>query len=109
MRKNAFSTKKIETDNTVFPFDMYVPNWRVFDFFNWMSIRSIPEYKKDSIGFLFYETFDGYNFKSIDKLLEQSVYPRSNISYKYSQGNVNTISNRDADRYRIMNFNFPKV
>lgn len=109
LRKNAFSTKKIETDNTVFPFDMYVPNWRVFDFFNWMSIRSIPEYKKDSIGFLFYETFDGYNFKSIDKLLEQSVYPRSNISYKYSQGNVNTISNRDADRYRIMNFNFPKV
>ena len=48
LRKSNFSTKKLQKDSTVFPFDMYVPNWRVFDFFNWMSIRSIPEYKKDS-------------------------------------------------------------
>ena len=51
--RNNFSSKSLETDDTVFPFNMYVPNWRVFDLFKWLSVRSVPEYKKDSIGFFF--------------------------------------------------------
>ena len=110
LRRNQFSTKSIETDTSVFPFDMYVPNWRVFDFFNWMSTRSIPDYKKDSIGFLFYETFDGYKFKSIDKLIDQAAYPYiDDMSYKYSQGNANSSGTTAKDKYRVINFSFPKV
>jgi|TARA_Y100000289_G_scaffold66091_1_gene81431 hypothetical protein len=109
LRRNSFSTKPFVKDTSVFPFDMYVPNWRVFDLFNWLSTRSVPDYKKDSIGFYFYETFEGYRFKSIDKLIDQTQYPAPDISYKYSQANATTTSTSAADRYRIMNFNFPKV
>ena len=109
LRRNSFSTKPFVKDTSVFPFDMYVPNWRVFDLFNWLSTRSVPDYKKDSIGFYFYETFEGYRFKSIDKLIDQTQYPAPDISYKYSQANATTTSTSAADRYRIMNFNLPKV
>lgn len=109
LRRSGFSTKPFEKDNSVFPFDMYVPNWRVFDLFNWLSIRSIPDYKKDSIGFLFYETFEGYRFKSIDQLIDQPSYPAPDIRYKYSQANADATSTSAADRYRVMNFSFPKV
>ena len=109
LRRNSFSTKPFVKDTSVFPFDMYVPNWRVFDLFNWLATRSVPDYKKDSIGFYFYETFEGYRFKSIDKLIDQTQYPAPDISYKYSQANATTTSTSAADRYRIMNFNFPKV
>ena len=40
---------------------------------------------KDSFGFLFYETFDGYNFKSIKSLLEQDP-----IEYKQSNKALGT-------------------
>lgn len=107
LRKNSFSTKPIvDKDTSVFPFDMYVPNWRMFDFFNWMCARSVPQYKKDSIGYVFYESFDGYKFKSIDRLIDQKSYPYESATYKFSQGNL---GNTGDERYRVMNFSFPKV
>ena len=108
LRSSSFSTKRIETDPTVYPFNMYVPNWRPFDLINWLSTRSVPEYKKDSIGFVFYETFEGYKFKSIDFLIDQEAYPAEDVIYKYSQGNLNEISVSQGDKYRVANFNYPK-
>lgn len=107
--RSGFSTKRIDADDTVYPFNMYVPNWRVFDLINWLSTRSIPEYKKDSVGFLFYETFDGYKFKSIDYLLDQTEYPRKGVKYTYFQGNTSTIGADDKEKYRIINYASPKV
>lgn len=109
LRRNRFSTKALDADDTVFPFNMYVPNWRVFDLFNWLSTRSVPDYKKDSIGFLFYETFDGYKFKSIDYLLDQVEYPRKGVKYTYFQGNTESVGVDGKSKYRITNFASPKV
>ena len=44
---------------------------------------------KDSFGFLFYETFDGYNFRSIKSLLEQEP-----IEYKQSNKALDTQATR---------------
>jgi hypothetical protein len=104
--RNNFSSKSLETDDTVFPFNMYVPNWRVFDLFKWLSVRSVPEYKKDSIGFFFYETIDGYKFKSVDSLLDQQSYPSKEIKYSFYQGNT---GNSSSEKYRIGNFASPKA
>jgi hypothetical protein len=104
--RNNFSSKSLETDDTVFPFNMYVPNWRVFDLFKWLSVRSVPEYKKDSIGFFFYETIDGYKFKSVDFLLDQQSYPSKEIKYSFYQGNT---GNSSSEKYRIGNFASPKA
>lgn len=109
LARNNFSAKGLDADDTVFPFNMYVPNWRMFDLFRWLSIRSVPEYKKDSIGFLFYETLEGYRFKSIDSLLDQTEYPRKGVTYTFFQANTRSVGNDAADRHRIMNYASPKV
>jgi len=111
LKRDGFTGKKVDVDETNEPFDMYIPNWRIFDFFQWMSKRSVPAYKKDSVGFLFYETFDGFNFKSIDNLFDQSQYPDNSITYKYFQANMKSTDKGldDQDKYRIMNFSAPKM
>ena len=107
--RNNFSSKSLDTDDTVFPFNMYVPNWRIFDLFKWLSVRSVPEYKKDSIGFFFYETIDGYKFKSVDSLLDQQSYPSKEIKYSFYQGNTSSYGNSSGEQYRINNFASPKA
>tara|TARA_Y100000389_G_scaffold190786_1_gene216017 strand:+ start:4096 stop:5424 length:1329 start_codon:yes stop_codon:yes gene_type:complete len=107
--RNSFSTKGFDGDSTVFPFNMYIPNWRPFDLFNWLSTRSVPEYKKDSIGFLFYETLDGYKFKSIDWLIDQDEYPRKGVKYTFFQGNTSGSGVDEKDKYRISGYSTPKA
>tara|TARA_S200002703_G_C3782318_1_gene241071 strand:+ start:143 stop:1471 length:1329 start_codon:yes stop_codon:yes gene_type:complete len=108
--RDGFSTKGLDIDDkTVFPFDMYVPNWRPFDLFNWLSTRSVPEYKKDSIGYLFYETVEGFKFKSIDKLIDQESYPSPDVKYIFFQGNQQSVGTGADEKYRIMNYNLPKA
>ena len=111
LKRDNFSPKKVDVDETNDPFDIYVPNWRIFDLFQWMSKRSVPAYKKDSVGFLFYETFDGFNFKSIDNLLDQSPYPDDSVTYKYFQANMTSVDKGldDIERHRIMNYSSPKM
>lgn len=109
LKRNNFSSKKVVTDDTVFPFDMYVPNWRMFDLFHWLSRRSVPTYKKDSVGFLFYETFEGFNYRSIDSLLDSKEYPGNGVKYKFYQANTNSTGVSENEKYRINNFASPKV
>ena len=109
LSRSNFSTKSVDADDTIFPFNMYVPNWRIFDLFNWLSTRSVPTYKKDSIGFLFYETFDGYKFKSIDKLIDQKAFPNESTKYTFFQGNTGSTGVDGKEKYRIQNYSSPKV
>ena len=107
LKADGFTPKKFEFDETKEPFDMYVPNWRMFDLFQWLCKRSVPLHKKDSVGFLFYETFDGFNFRSIDALFDEPQYPDDSSVYKYFQGNLK--SNDKESKYRIMSYASPKM
>ena len=107
LKADGFTPKKFEFDETKEPFDIYVPNWRMFDLFQWLCKRSVPLHKKDSVGFLFYETFDGFNFRSIDALFDEPQYPDDSSVYKYYQGNLKSGDNES--RFRIMNYASPKM
>ena len=104
------STKPFEKniDDTLYQFDMYVPNWRLFDTAIWMSRRAVPSKYKDSVGYLFYETIDGFNFKSLDVLFNADTYPNKNTKYTFIQGNTSA-SGTEANNYRIMNYSSPKA
>lgn len=99
---------KKHVDATLYPFDMYVPNWRLFDTAIWMSRRSVPVKNKSSVGYLFYETFDGYNFKSLDVLFDADAYPNNRTKYTFLQGNTSA-SKTDLNSYRIMNYSSTKA
>ena len=111
LKADGFTPKKFEFDETKEPFDIYVPNWRMFDLFQWLCKRSVPLHKKDSVGFLFYETFDGFNFRSIDSLFDEPQYPDDSSVYKYFQGNQKSPDkeNDEESKYRIMNYASPKM
>ena len=111
LKADGFTSKKFVYDETKEPFDMYVPNWRMFDLFQWLCKRSVPLHKKDSVGFLFYETFDGFNFRSIDALFDEPQYPDDSTVYKYFQGNQKSPDkqNDEESKHRIMNYASPKM
>lgn len=62
--------KKISSENTSNKYTFIGNQKRPFDTIQWLAPKSIKEQK--SGGFLFFETIDGYVFKSVDTLLKQS-------------------------------------
>ena len=72
-KKYLGSSKKLFLEETLNKHAFIATNWRPFDTIYWISQRSIRKSKKGGTlqnGFAFYENALGYNFKSIDKIIE---------------------------------------
>lgn len=55
----------------------------------WLASKAVPEVSKNATaGFLFYQTQDGFQFRSVDKLISQ----KSKATYTYTQVNQNNIT-----------------
>lgn len=106
--KSISNKKLIGKDPTLYPFNMYIPNWRLFDAAIWMSRRAVSSSYKNSVGYLFYETLEGYNFKSLDVLFKADSYPNNSTKYAFVQGNTSA-SGTQSNNYRIMNYSSPKA
>ena len=80
----AIGTKKnLESDEAANSYSFVGNLNHPFETIQWLCPKT--QSSKDSFGFLFYETFDGYNFKSIKSLLEQDP-----IEYKQSNKALDT-------------------
>ena len=92
--KNKLKTpKKVDIDLSLFHIDFVNPNWRIFDTLAWLSRRTVPNANQNSCGYLFYETLDGFNYKSIDNLLYQSpVNPTT--PFIYNPANTSSTPNK---------------
>ena len=69
--------KKLFIEETKDKFQCVVPGYRVYDAINWMGAKAIRNQSKDSSvqqsGFIFYENYDGFHFKSFDKIIEDAL------------------------------------
>lgn len=68
------TTKQLDIDITLNSLSVLPTTTKPFYQCAWLAPRSVPDVsgsKGKLAGFLFYETYDGYKFKSIDKLFEQ--------------------------------------
>lgn len=57
-------------------FKCVIPNLRVFDAINWLAGKAVRKDKKGTFyqaGFIFFENYDGFQFKSFDKIIEDAV------------------------------------
>lgn len=105
---SLFTKKKVDVDESLYPFNMYIPNWRLFDTAVWMARRSVATAYKNSVGYLFFETIDGFKFKSIDTLYNQTLYPNNNVRYTFAQANTGA-KGTTQNNYRILNYSSPKA
>ena len=65
----------------------------------WLASKSVGDSSKDSTaGFLFYQTQDGFKFKSIEKLTKQT----SKATYTFTEVNESSISKNND--FRILNY-----
>ena len=68
-KKGVQSSKKLDKDNSLNSYSFVGNLKRPFDTIQWLCPKTQSSAK--DFGFLFYETLDGYVFKSIKSLLEQ--------------------------------------
>ena len=53
----------------------------------WLASKAVPVSSGDATGFVFYQTQDGFNFRSIDNLIDQ----QSKVTYVYTEINQSSI------------------
>ena len=69
----------------------------------WLAAKSVPDKSEDkTAGFLFFQTQDGFKFKSIDVLTKQE----SKATYVYTEINQSSIETNND--YRILNYSVDK-
>ena len=76
-KKGIQSSKKLNKDRATNKYSFVGNLKRPFDTIQWLCPKT--QSSKKSFGFLFFETLDGYNFRSIEKLMDQKS------SYTYTR------------------------
>ena len=86
LRNYLESEKQLHIEETLDNYNFIGNLKKPFYLINWLSKRSTPEFNSDALGktagFFFFETSEGYHFKSIDSLLQKRRNPpKRNIIY----------------------------
>lgn len=89
---------KIDIESTANSYGFYGNFWRPFKGIYWLAKRSISTGGGDRAGFLFWQTYDGYKFKSIDTLATQG----KESSPTYTQTEYVT-GEEIVDNFKILN------
>lgn len=78
------TTKDVEIDKTVVNYNFIGNDKKPFYVCTWLASKSIPELTVNgktgyggAAGYFFYETYDGFKFKSLDKLLDEKTRGRT--------------------------------
>ena len=70
--------KKVEVEDTINNFNFFGNNKKSFYTINWLSKKAVSAKSQklgESAGYIFYETSEGFFFKSIDSLLDEKTNP----------------------------------
>ena len=104
--KNYIKTDKINQIETTMNNYGFIGNMKKpFQILTWLASKSISGESEESsggnsAGFFFYQTKDGFNFRSIDSLVEQKPFDRD---YRYAP---NVISTDDPNKdFKIIEYN----
>jgi len=99
--KNILKIDKLIAEETSNKYPFIGNNKSPFDVICMLASKSVPE--NGHPGFFFYETRDGHNFKSIDKLIDQ----KSVATYFRSDVNKSSVSDNSND-FKILSFSINK-
>ena len=88
-KKYLNSRKQFFVEKTKFPCKMVIPNLKPFAAIDMLARKAVSD-KYMNAGYLFYETYDGYHFRSIESLLAtngSNIRP-SRWKYQMQQQNI---------------------
>jgi len=94
-KKGIQTSKKLDKDDATNSYSFVGNLKRPFDTVQWLCPKAQSSTK--NFGFLFYENFDGYHFKSIEKLLEQEpsfTYTHTDKPYDQETGAFKILQNK---------------
>ena len=94
-KKGIQTSKKLDKHDATNSYSFVGNLKRPFDTVQWLCPKAQSSTK--NFGFLFYENFDGYHFKSIEKLLEQEpsfTYIHTDKPYDQETGAFKILQNR---------------
>jgi len=73
----------------------------------WLASKAVPVSSGSATaGFLFYQTQDGFQFRSIDNLMEQT--PKATYTYTQSQQSYDEKDSKINNDFNILNYNIEK-
>ena len=98
-------TKPYYIQPTKGTYNFNVPTLKPFEAISWLSLYARPDIQSGA-DMLFFETKDGYNFKSLSTMYGQPIYK----TYRYQQQNLNRdIEGVDVDEEIALDFEFVKA
>lgn len=104
--KGLLTKKEVTVDDTLIDYNFIGNDRKPFYVCTWLASKSVPKdvgEKDSAAGYLFYETYDGYNFRSIDALFDQKYkkkYVYTNTELKPEEYDAKVLSyniERDID------------
>ena len=102
IEKYLLSEKKVDVDETQNPYGFLGNLKKPFTIITWLAAKSVPGTVSGgsaTAGYFFFETKEGYHFRSIDSLIAQPPYE---IEYTYSP---KVIDNQAADKdFKILSY-----
>ena len=102
VKSSLLSEKDVDVDDTQNPYGFYGNMKKPFYLLTWLASKSVPAKvggKSATAGYFFFETKDGYHFRSIDSLISSEPY---DIEYTYSPG---IVDNQDPYKdFKILDF-----
>ena len=102
IEKYLLSEKKVDVDETQNPYGFLGNLKKPFTIITWLAAKSVPGTVSGgsaTAGYFFFETKEGYHFRSIDSLITQDPYE---IEYTYSP---KVIDNQAADKdFKILSY-----
>jgi hypothetical protein len=117
-RRFLATKKNIFVEETTNKQQFVAPNWRPFDCIYWVAQRSVRKARKGGTlqnGFIFYENALGFNFKSIDKIID-NVNRQSESDTNFTTGETKLYTyvystkqsgTTESDQFKIESVVFP--
>jgi len=102
IKEYLLSEKKVDVDETQNPYGFIGNLKKPFTIITWLAAKSVPGNvggESATAGYFFFETKEGYHFRSIDSLIAQPAYE---IEYTYSPS---VVDNQDPDAdFKILSY-----
>ena len=102
VEKYLLTDKPVDFDETSNTYGFIGNLRKPFTILVWLASKAVPKIQNATAGFFFYQTKEGFKFKSIDSLITQS----SKQTYEYIQVNQSDIE-RNND-FRILSYNIER-